>query len=69
MRINIWLTHLALIEMQALWNEDEPDTQAEIEQVETVSDEAITQPITGDLAPGSKILNLTIMIATERRPT
>jgi hypothetical protein len=67
---NIWLTHLALIQMQALWDVGRARyTQAAIEQVETVSDEAITQAITGDLAPRSRILNMNIMVAIERRPT
>lgn len=66
---NLWLTHLALTQLQALWDVARAHyTGADITRIETVSDDAITAVLTGPLAPTAGIRNMTMTVATEIRP-
>jgi len=65
---NLWLTHLALTQLQTLWDVARARyTGADITRIETVSDEAITAAMTGPLAPTSGIRNLTVTVVAESR--
>lgn len=68
MQSNLWLTDLALTQIQALWDVARARyLGADITSVRTVCDDAITAASTGPLAPTSGIRNLSITVATELR--